>query len=223
MTRPFLNRQEAGRLLADRLADYAGRSDVIVLGLPRGGVPVAFEVATALDAPLDVFLVRKLGTPGQRELAMGAIASGGIVVINDDVVQVKEISQEMIEAVIAREREELERLDRRYRAGREPLDVQGRVVVLVDDGMATGSTMKAAVRALRRMGPDEIIVAVPTGAQSACEELRLLADHCICLVVPEPFRAVGFWYEDFDQTSDQDVQNLLRQRAAAPREFPEST
>ncbi len=188
---------------------YGGRSDVVVLGLPRGGVPVAFEVACALGVPFDIFLVRKLGAPGQEELAMGAIASGGVVVINDEVVEGLRISWDLVESEIARERMELTRRERLYRGDRRPIEVRGRIVILVDDGLATGSTMRAAVKALRRRRPAGIIVAVPTAAPSTCREFQKIADACICSITPEPFRAVGLWYQNFEQVSDQEVCDLL--------------
>jgi predicted phosphoribosyltransferase len=217
MNRPFLDRHEAGRVLGGRLQAFAGRPDVIVLGLPRGGVPVAFEVARSLGVPFDIFLVRKLGAPGQEELAMGAIASGGIVVINHEVVEGLRVPQEMIEAEIARERAELTRREALYRGDRRPIDVSGRIVILVDDGLATGSTMRAAVRALRRRNPASIVVAVPTAAPSTCEEFQTIADACISTITPEPFRAVGLWYENFEQTTDQEVIDLLAQSTTDPR------
>lgn len=220
MNRPFMDRYEAGRVLAERLKDYGGRSDVVVLGLPRGGVPVAFEVASALEVPFDIFLVRKLGVPGQEELAMGAIASGGVVVVNDEVVDALGIPWATVEAEIARERTELARRELLYRRNRAPLDVAGRVVILVDDGLATGSTMRAAVRALRRKRPASIVVAVPTAAPSTCEEFQTIADACICTITPEPFRAVGLWYQDFEQISDQEVCDLLA-RSTPDRESGE--
>ena len=216
MPAPFRDRAAAGRLLAEKLAAYAGRTDVLVLALPRGGVPVAFEVAQALDAPLDVFVVRKLGVPGHEELAMGAIASGGIMVLNEDVIQALHPPLRVIEAVAAREFQELGRRERAYRGDRPAIDVHGKVVILVDDGLATGSTMRAAVKALRRLGPDRIVVAVPTAAPSTCAELGLEADECICCITPDPFYAVGVWYEDFSQTTDEEVRELL-ERAAARR------
>jgi putative phosphoribosyl transferase len=216
MPAPFRDRAAAGRLLAEKLAAYGGRADVLVLALPRGGVPVAFEVAQALDAPLDVFVVRKLGVPGHEELAMGAIASGGAWVLNDDVVQALNIPGHLIKDVAERELGELHRRERIYRGGRPAIDVHRKVVILVDDGLATGSTMRAAVKALRRLGPDRIVVAVPTAAPSTCAELGLEADECICCITPDPFYAVGVWYEDFSQTTDEEVRELL-ERAAARR------
>jgi predicted phosphoribosyltransferase len=207
----FHDRRDAGRLLAGKLAAYAGRTDVLVLGLPRGGVPVAFEVARALGAPLDVFVVRKLGAPGHEELAMGAIASGGVCVLNDDVVHALKVPVWVISRVAARERRELKRRERLYRDDLPPPDVCGRTVILVDDGLATGSTMRAAVAALRRMGPKEIIVAAPAGAPSTCEEFRHEADDCVCVTAPEPFSAVGHCYDDFSQTTDDEVRALLAQ------------
>lgn len=209
MNRPFSDRYDAGRVLAESLRDYAGRSDVVVLGLPRGGVPVAAEVARELALPLDIFLVRKLGAPGQEELAMGAIASGGVVVINDEVVDALHIPWDVVESETARERLELSRRELLYRGNRRRLDVAGKVVILVDDGLATGSTMRAAVQALRRKQPAKIVVAVPTAAPSICHEFNKIADACICSITPEPFRAVGLWYENFDQTSDEEVCALL--------------
>jgi predicted phosphoribosyltransferase len=216
MRRPFADRAEAGRILAEKLADFAGRDDVVVLALPRGGVPVAHEVAAALGAPLDIFLVRKLGAPGQEELAMGAIASGDVVVFNDEVVQALKVPAEVIEERIASERQELARRESIYRRGRAPLDVRDRTAILIDDGLATGSTMRAAVTALRRQAPARIVVAVPIGAPSTCAELSEIADECICALMPEPFRAVGLWYEDFSQTSDEEVGDLLHRAAGAP-------
>jgi putative phosphoribosyl transferase len=212
----FRNRTEAGRELAAKLANYAGRNDVLVLGLPRGGVPVAYEVARALGAPLDVFLVRKLGVPGHEELAMGAIASGDTRVLNKDVMSSLRLSEEDVDVVAARELEELRRRERLYRGDRPPPDVRGRVVILVDDGLATGSTMRAAVAALRQHKPARIIVAAPVGATDSCAELQNEADEAICAHVPEPFYAVGLWYEDFGQTTDEEVSSLLDQAAGAP-------
>jgi predicted phosphoribosyltransferase len=210
--RHFADRRAAGRELAGRLAEYRGRDDVIVLALPRGGVPVAYEVSRALDAPLDVFVVRKLGVPGHEEYAMGAIASGGVRVLNDEAVQGLSIPASVIDDVARREGEELERREREYRGERSPPDVQGRTVILVDDGLATGATMLAAVRALRQKRPGKIIVAVPTGSPHTCRQLRSEADHVVCAIEPEPFTAVGVWYEDFSQTSDEEVRDLLGRR-----------
>jgi erythromycin esterase-like protein/predicted phosphoribosyltransferase len=207
----FRDRREAGRLLATKLTAYANRPDVVVLALPRGGVPVAYEVARALDAPLDVFVVRKLGVPGHEELAMGALATGGVRVLNE-VVQHLGIPSTLIEAVTNHELTELERRERLYRGNRPPLDVRNRTVILVDDGLATGSTMRAAVRALRQQQPASIVVAVPVAAPESCEELRTLADDVICAVTPEAFHAVGLWYQDFSQTTDEEVRALLAKR-----------
>ena len=207
----FLDRREAGRTLAAKLRQYGGRTDVVVLALPRGGVPVAHEVANALRAPLDVFLVRKLGTPGRRELAMGAIASGGIRVLNDDVVRWLGITPEQIEAAARAEQAELERREALYKEGRSSPTLRERIVILVDDGLATGSTMRAAVQAVRQQHPARIIVAVPVGAPDTCGELRSLADEVVCARTPEPFSAVGQWYLNFDQTTDDEVRALLRE------------
>ncbi len=205
----FADRAEAGRKLAAELREYAGREDVVVLALPRGGVPVAFEVARELRAPLDVFVVRKLGLPAQPELAMGAIASGGARVLNDEVVQAAGIPPETIEAVAAREREELARREQLYRGERPSLTVEGKTVILVDDGVATGSTMRVAVQALRRQRPAQIVVAVPVAPPQTCNELRGEADDVVCTRTPEPFIAIGVWYEDFPQTSDGEIRDLL--------------
>lgn len=210
----FRDRGDAGRQLAAQLMQYAGRDDVLVLALPRGGVPVAYEVAHALHARLDLFLVRKLGLPGQEELAIGAIASGGVRVVNEEVVRLLGVSNEVLDAVAARERRELKRRERAYRGNRPPRQVRGRTVILVDDGLATGSTMRAAVAALRRQEPARIVVAVPVGAPETCDEFRTQADEVVCARVPESFRAVGLWYEDFTQTSDEEVRQLLRRAAA---------
>ncbi len=214
--RRYHDRFEAGRALAARLEKYADRPDVLVLALPRGGVPVAYEVARALHAPLDIFLVRKLGLPGQPELAMGAIATGGVRVLNDEVVRVLRVPEEVIDAVAAEEGEELERREREYRGDRPPPDVRGRIVILVDDGLATGSTMRAAVAALRRQGPARIVVAVPVGAAETCAEMGEEADEAVCARTPDPFYAVGLWYEDFTQTTDEEVHALLQRAAEAP-------
>ena len=206
----FRDRIEAGVLLGQELArQMRQRDDIIVLALPRGGVPVAHAVARALDAPLDVFIVRKLGLPGHEELAIGAIASGGVRVMNDDVLRYYPVSQQAVDAVAEREQRELERREIAYRGKRPPLDVAGRTVIIVDDGLATGSTMRAAVRALRRMEPRAIIVAVPVAAAETCADLRGEADEVVCLRTPEPFQAVGLWYDDFTQTTDEEVHELL--------------
>ena len=210
----FRDRADAGRLLAERLSHYAGRDDVLVLGLPRGGVPVAAEVARSLGAPLDVFLVRKLGLPGQEELAMGAIASGGARVLNEELVETLGIPEALIDAVAAREEEELRRRERLYRGERPPPEVEGKTVILVDDGLATGSSMRAAVAALRRRRPARIVVAVPTAPVSTCEELRPEVDELLCARTPQPFYAVGIWYENFNQTTDEEARRLLAEAAA---------
>jgi putative phosphoribosyl transferase len=207
----YENRREAGRKLAQRLLRYADRSDVIVLGLPRGGVPVAFEVARALDAPLDVFLVRKLGVPGHRELAMGAIASGGVRVLNEEIVSGLGLSAEAIDRVAARERQELERRERAYRVAESVTDVRDRVAILVDDGLATGASMKAAVDALRARGPSRIVVAVPVAPPETCAEFDDDVDEVVCAATPRPFFGVGAWYREFPQTTDAEVKELLRQ------------
>jgi predicted phosphoribosyltransferase len=216
--RAFEDRREAGRALAARLRPYAGRSDVVVLALPRGGVPVAYPVAEALDAPLDLFLVRKLGTPGHRELAMGAIASGGVRVLNDDVVKRYAIPAAAIDAVALEEEQELRRREAAYREGHDAVPLTDRIVILIDDGLATGSTMMAAVKAVQQSAPAKVIVAVPVGARDTCEALAAVADEVVCVRTPEPFSAVGQWYLNFDQTSDEEVRHLLhaRQRPVAP-------
>jgi putative phosphoribosyl transferase len=205
----FRDRAEAGRVLAGALASYAGRTDLIVLALPRGGVPVAFEVARALGAPLDVFLVRKLGLPGHEELAMGAIASGGIRLINEDVVRAYHVSDAQIESVSEAEERELSRRERSYRDGRSLPPLHDRTVILVDDGLATGATMRAAVLALRQESPARIVVAVPVAAAETCEDFRSIVDDIVCAETPSPFYAVGLWYEDFAQTTDEEVHDLL--------------
>jgi len=213
---PFRDRYEAGKLLAARLGVYQNRADVLVLALPRGGVPVGFEVAQSLNTPLEVFVVRKLGVPGQEELAFGAIASGGVRVLNRIIVRELGMSQAMIDGVAARELRELERREQLYRDNRPFPDVTGKAVILVDDGLATGSTMLAGVSALRQKKPRQIVVAVPVAAQSTCEDLGKEADEIVCLATPEPFYAVGRWYIDFSQTTDDQVRELL-QRAATQK------
>jgi putative phosphoribosyl transferase len=215
----FRDRLQAGRRLAAALAPYAGRPNLLVLGLPRGGVPVAYEVARALSAPLDVMLVRKLGVPGHEELAMGAIASGGIRVLSDDVVAAFGIPERVIATVAANEEEELDRRERAYRDDRPPVDVRGRTVILVDDGLATGSTMRAAAAALKAQHPERLVVAVPVAPSETCAILRREVDDVVCALAPEPFFAVGNWYDDFSQTSDEEVRDLLR-AAELPVEVP---
>lgn len=206
----YKDRSDAGKALAAHLREYADRADVLVLGLPRGGVPVAYEVARSLHVPLDIFLVRKLGVPGHEELAMGALASGGICVMNDDVTGQLEIPQTVIDRVAVREQQELERRERLYRGNRPPPAILGRTVILIDDGLATGSTMRAAAAALRHMQPEKIIVAVPVAAAETCEALRGEVDQVVCVETPEPFLAVGAWYSNFSQTSDEEVRELLQ-------------
>jgi putative phosphoribosyl transferase len=210
---PYQDRHQAGAELAARLDHLKGRNDVVVLALPRGGVPVAAEVARALHAPLDVFLVRKLGMPGHRELAMGAIATGGVRVVNDDVVRWYRIPDTVIDDVAQAEQAELERRERAYREGRSPVELGGRVVLLIDDGLATGSSMKAAVQAVRARAPSRIVVAVPVGSPGTCREFGRIADEIICACTPRHFSAVGQWYRDFSQTSDEEVRDLLRGRS----------
>ena len=211
MLRKFTNRAQAGRVLAESLKVYANRTDVVVLALPRGGVPVAFEVAQALDVPLDVFLVRKLGTPGQPELAMGAIASGGVRVLNPWVVDYLGIPDQLIDSITAVEQKELERRELAYRDDRPPVEVFNRTVLLVDDGLATGSTMRAAVAALKQLNPARIVVAVPVAPPATCHELTEAVDEVVCPLSPAQFDGVGRWYEDFSQISDDEVRVLLEQ------------
>ena len=213
----FRDRREAGRLLGAHLSAYANLPDVLVLALPRGGVPVAAEVARALGAPLDVFVVRKLGVPGHEEYALGAIATGGVRVLNEEVLQALRIPDRVIDALAGREQEELARRERVYRGHRPPLDVRGRTVILVDDGLATGATMHAAIRALRQQQPARIVVAVPTAAPQTCDELKSEVDDVICATTPDPFYAVGLWYEDFSQTTDEEVRELLDRGTGAGR------
>ena len=210
MSLPFADRPEAGRQLAKALQQpYAGRRDLIVLALPRGGVPVAFEVAQALHAPLDLMIVRKLGFPGQSELAMGAIATGDVVVMNDQVLRMAYVPREIIDETIAHERSELRRRELAYRGHRPPPDVRGKTVIVIDDGLATGSTMLAAVKALRQQGPASIVVAVPVGPADTVESFRGQADDVVCPATPANFGGVGRWYEDFNQTTDEEVRELL--------------
>jgi putative phosphoribosyl transferase len=211
----FRDRAEAGAFLARKLAAHAGRQDTVVLALPRGGVPVAFEVAKSLNAPLDVFIVRKLGVPGQEELAMGATATGRVRVLDQDIITTLGISDEVLDSVIAKEERELERREELYRGDRPPCQIEGKTVILVDDGLATGSTMRAAVLALRRRKPARVIAAVAVAAVSTCEEFKDEVDEIVCATTPKPFYAVGQWYEDFSQTTDGEVQELLR-RAQEP-------
>jgi predicted phosphoribosyltransferase len=212
--RRFADRRQAGSVLAEYLKDFTGREDVAVLALPRGGVPVAYEVARALDAPLDVFVVRKLGVPGHAELAMGAIASGDVRVLNEELLAAYPVPRAAIESVARAERQELVRREREYRGGRPLVTVDGRTVILVDDGLATGASMRAAVQAIRRLRPARVIAAVPVGARETCEALRAVADDVICPFMPDPFSAVGLWYADFSQTTDEEVRRLLAARAA---------
>jgi putative phosphoribosyl transferase len=205
----FRDRRDAGQQLADALARYGRKDDVLILALPRGGVPVAFEVARRLHAPLDVFIVRKLGLPGQEELAMGAVASGGVRALNEDVLREAHVPPEVVDYVAAAETEEIRRRELAYRWGRTPEEIGGKTVIVVDDGLATGATMRAAVRAIRNRKPARIVVAVPVGARTTCNELAAEADEIVCLAQPSPFRAVGLWYDDFSQTSDEEVCELL--------------
>jgi len=210
----YRDRSEAGKQLASQLRDYADRDDVLVLALPRGGVPVAYEVAKALRAPLDIFLVRKLGVPGHPELAMGAIATGGVKVLNDDVVDYLRIPELIIDSIAAVEQKELERRERAYRGERLEPDVRGKTTILIDDGLATGSTMRAAAAALRQQNPAWIVVAVPVSSARTCNEYSMGADEIICAATPEPFLGVGQWYEDFSQTTDDEVRELLAKARA---------
>ena len=209
MEKTFRDRVDAGRQLAEALSVYADRADVIVLALPRGGVPVAHQVATRLHLPLDVFVVRKLGVPGYEELALGAIASGGVRVLNQDVVCILPNAEQIVEAVTANELLEMERREHAYRDDRPPLDVRGRTVILIDDGLATGATMHAAVQALREQAPAKIVVAIPVCAPETCREMQKFADEIVWLFAPEWFHGVGQFYDDFSQTSDDEVRRLL--------------
>jgi putative phosphoribosyl transferase len=212
-TRRFRDRAEAGRALAALLSEYAGRDDVVVLALPRGGVPVGYEVAKALEAPLDVFVVRKLGVPGHEELAMGAIATGGVVVLDERLVRTLGLTGHDVEGAIEREWRELRRREAAYRGDRPPPDLQGKTAILVDDGLATGATMQAAAQAVRRLGPDRVVVAVPVAAEETCDAFRDDVDEIVCAVTPSPFHAVGLWYDDFSQTGDEEVRELLANAA----------
>lgn len=215
----FLNRREAGIELAEKLGNFAGREDVVVLGLARGGVPVAYEIARALDVPLDVFVVRKLGAPGHEEFAIGAIATGGIRVLNQEAIQLLGITSSAIERVTMLEQQELERREKMYRGDRPAVSVKGRTVIVVDDGLATGATMQAAITALRRQGPAAIIAAAPVVAPDTCRYLRTIADGCEYVQAPEPFYGVGLWYADFSPTSDREVQSLLEATARTALPF----
>jgi putative phosphoribosyl transferase len=206
----FKNRTDAGQFLAEKLTQYVNQADVVVLALPRGGVPVAYEVAQRLNAPLDVIVVRKLGVPGYEELAMGAVASGGVRVLNPDVLSHLLIHEAIIDQVTEFELSELKRREHLYRGNRPPLEVKGKTVIIVDDGLATGSTMRAAVKALRQKQPNKIVVAVPVGARETCDSFENEVDTmAVCAITPEPFQAVGLWYQDFSQTTDEEVRELL--------------
>jgi len=216
----FADRADAGRQLARRLGAYAHRHDVVVLALPRGGVPVGFEVARELNAPLDVFVVRKLGVPGHPELAMGAIASGGVRVLSEDLIDELGIPRPAIEQVSARERIELERREALYRGQRALPSLEQRTVILIDDGIATGASMEAAVAAVKQLHPAAVVVAAPVAAVESCARLRQVADAVVCAETPEPFQAVGLWYRHFDQTTDEEVVALLRHSSGEPAAFP---
>ena len=217
------DRREAGRILAQKLQHYANRDDVLVLGLPRGGVPVAAEVADALNAPLDVFLVRKLGLPGHEEIAAGALATGGLRILNLPLLEMYAVTEKEMARILLRERAELERQEHLYRSDRSPLDVRGKTIILVDDGLATGSTMRVAALALKQGRPQRLVVAVPVAPPDTCESLREVADAVFCPITPEPFGAVSRWYADFDQITDEEVrQDLFRASRPAPRPIPVS-
>lgn len=216
----FRDRSEGGRAVAGHLRAYADRPDVLVLALPRGGVPIGYEVARMLRAPLDVFVVRKLGVPGHEELALGAIASGGTRVLNQEIVGMFQFSGGIIDAIADREQRELERRERAYRGDRPAPVIEGRVVILVDDGLATGATMLAAVRAVRQRGPSRVIVAVPVAARASCDDLRREADEIVCASTPEPFYAVSAWYENFSETTDEEVRRLLEEAATQQPSAP---
>jgi predicted phosphoribosyltransferase len=214
--RPFHDRFEAGRVLASLLSAYTDRPDAIVLGLPRGGVAVAYEVARALHLPLDVFVVRKLGVPGQEELAMGAIASGGVRVLNHAVINALGLGQADIDQVVRREEQELRRRERQFRGDRPPPDLKGKIVIVVDDGLATGATMWAALAAIRQQSPARIVMAVPVAAPPECEAFRQVADEVVCAVTAEPLHAVGLWYQEFPQMTDDEVRALLHESPSPP-------
>ena len=216
----FRDRSDAGKQLATKLQHYKDRPDVLVLALPRGGVPVAFEVAKALNTPLDIFLVRKLGVPGHEELAMGAIATGGVRVLNDETIDYLRIPDYVIDSITATELNELKRREVAYRGNRPAPDVKGKTVILVDDGLATGSTIRAAVQALRQQQPARIVVAVPVSAPESCDEYRIGVDEIVCVATPEPFFGVGLWYNDFSQTTDEEVHDLL-ERARTGEKYTE--
>lgn len=207
----FKDRRDAGRILAEKLSAYAGRPDVTVLGLPRGGVPVAFEVALALNVPLDIFIVRKLGLPGHEELAVGAIASGGIRVLNEDIIRLLDVPEGAINIIAVREMQELQRREHDYRGDRLAPDAHDRTIILIDDGLATGASMRAAVTGLRSQNPARIVVAVPTAARETCDMFEPLVDELVCAITPEPFYGVSRWYEDFSQVTDEEVRNLLEE------------
>lgn len=213
---PFKDRRDAGRKLAQKLASYAGQPNLLILALPRGGVPVSYEVAVALNAPLDIFIVRKLGLPGREELAIGAIASGGVRVLNRDIIRALSIPDEVIKFVASRELAELRRREKLYRGDRPSPDVRDRTVILIDDGLATGASMRAAVSGLRAQSPARIVVAVPAAAQDVCDAFQSEVDDVVCAFTPEPFYGVGRWYEDFSQTTDEEVRILLEE---ANRQF----
>ena len=218
----YRDRSEAGKELATKLSTYKDRDDVLVLALPRGGVPVAFEVAQALGAPLDVFLVRKLGVPGHEELAMGAIATGGVRVLNEEVVDYLKIPDRVIDSIAATELKELKRREVAYRGNRREPEVKGKTVILIDDGLATGSTIRAAAQALRQQQPARIVVAVPVSAPETCDEYRIGVDEIICAATPEPFWGVGLWYHDFSQTTDEEVRDLLERARKSEKEMAHS-
>ena len=214
----FADRRDAGVVLAGDLAMYRGRSDLVVLGLPRGGVPVAYEVARFLEAPLDILIVRKLGAPGHPECAIGAIAGGGVTVLDEHFIATNRVPARVLEAIVQRERAEVVRRERAYRASRPRVPVKGQVVIVVDDGLATGSTMRAAVLALRQQGPAGIVAAAPVGSWQACQALTDVADQVICPLTPEPFSAVGLWYADFSETTDDEVCDCLALKTTAPEQ-----